>query len=141
MRWLVAVPFLALGLLLTGTSRAEEKSESVKGIKGQFFRVEFTRTNAGEVQNITVPAGTWIKIEYTYPLSPPLPESADAKSSDDKVVKFGDIRHVRTNSKLLGVSRLGAFFHAEEKGKAVLTFDIKTGGQTGVILKVEAAVD
>jgi hypothetical protein len=57
------------------------------GVKGQFFRLEFTNANAGEAQKISVPEGTWIEIGYTYPLSPPLPTEIDGTSSDATVVK------------------------------------------------------
>jgi hypothetical protein len=48
---------------------------------------------------------------------------------------------VRTNSKLLGVTRLGAFFKAEKKGTATLDFNIKKGAGAGVRLEVHATVE
>jgi hypothetical protein len=133
---------VALGLAIVGVSRADDKAAvNIKGLTGNFARLNFDKANAGTAQSITVTNGSKIEIEYTYLLSPPLPQSVGARTSDPNVVKVVEIDTVQLNTKLLDQKNLGAFFHAVGKGKAKIDFDINTDSGTGLILQVDVTVN
>jgi hypothetical protein len=142
MRWFLAVLLCTLSVTLTPAARAadEGKEKGITGVKGKFIRIEKNRETADKVEKLKVEAGTRIEVEWTYPIAPPLPTAAEGKSSDDAVVKPGAVESVTVVPQLIGVGRLGAFFVAEKKGSATLTFAIKSG-DARVILKVEVEVE
>jgi hypothetical protein len=129
---------------LCGLARADEKAAGkaagIKGVTGQLTRVEFDRTTAGKAQKITVPAGSMVEIEYTYPISPPFPDQVGGRSSDPNIVKYVEANSVIVYPLKLGVGRLGAFFKAEKKGVATIHMDISFGSGQGVILQVDVQV-
>jgi len=146
-------PLFALVLLLFTTSAFAEKPKEGKikkvdipGVTGHFIRIPLNKDNAGKAEQFKIKAGTTIQIEWTYPIVPTFfPKSAKGESSDS-AVKFIEIDTLEVRPSLLGVGRLGAFFKAEKKGMATLTFSIKFDSKDlstdgGVILKAEVEVE
>ncbi len=143
MRWFIAVLCCSLSLMLTGFTRAEEKAKgkevSITGVKGQFIRVERNNKTADKVERLQVKPGTWVEVEWTYPIAPPFTSSVEAKSSDTAVMRFVTVNSVVHYPLRVGVGKVGAFFVADKAGHATLTFDIKSGDAV-VNLKVEVEV-
>jgi hypothetical protein len=131
------------GVAVAGSQQAKEDTKpaargkaSITGVKGMVFRIN---GNKNPDAKVSCQAHDLIEIDWTYPIAPPFPTKAIPTSSDPTVVKDTGTHTVYNVGGPLGTGTLGAFFKAEKKGNANLTFTI-TRGTTEVVVRCAVEV-
>jgi hypothetical protein len=107
------------------------KKAGIQGVKGTVFRID---GNKQKVSKVICHPHDLVEIDWTYPISPPFPTKAVEHSNDPAVVKGIGIHRVINVGGPIGTGKLGAFFLAEKKGQAELTFTI-FHGKTETVVK------
>jgi hypothetical protein len=120
---------LLLSAAFVSVSAQEEKKGTPKagaiaGVKGTVYVID---GNKNKETKVTAKVQDLIVIEWTFPIVPPFPKSAQQKSSDDTVVKTAGIHHVVNVKGPIGVGHLGARFTAVNKGEATVTLTVNDG--------------
>jgi hypothetical protein len=125
-----ALAFVVCGPVSQGGTPGGKKG-GIQGVKGTVFRVN---GNKQKESKVTCQPHDRIEIDWTYPISPPFPTKATERSSNPAVVKGTGVHRVTNVGGPIGTGELGAFFLAEKKGLATLTFTI-FHGKTETVVK------
>jgi hypothetical protein len=119
------------GVAVAGSQQGKDDAKpgapgkaSITGVKGMVFRVN---GNKQPDSKVSCQVHDLVEIDWTYPIAPPFPTKALQMSSDPTVVKDTGTHRVYNVGGPIGTGTLGAFFRAEKKGNAMLTFTISRG--------------
>lgn len=144
MRTLISTLIVVAAGILSSNIFSEGADDDLPGVKGRVIRVEKNRQNAARVEQVMAEVGDAVEIDWLYSVVPgSIPTSVSA-SADGQAVKLSDVRHIERPGDLAGGGMLGAFFRAERKGEATVTFTINSvgtrGEEVGVTLKCKIEV-
>jgi hypothetical protein len=139
-----AVRWFFAGVLLIAAASASAQDEKkgaagagvAAGVKGTVYGID---GNKHKDTKVTAQVHDVIVIEWTYPVVPPFPKSAEQKSSDDAVVKTTGIHRLVEVNGPIGVGHLAATFNALKQGHATATFTVNNGKED-ITMKCQVTV-